>query len=433
MTIVMIVTIRLLSNAAIDYEISKELNKSTKLNAQNLSIEDGELVISDGFLYESDEVRFVIINRDGDVLEGEYPKEVFDEIGEYSIENNRNHAIVCGGRKYYFRDARIGRDRNEKIYLRGIIKKSDADSFYRGIEVVSYLSLLGVVAVILIFEIFLSKRISSELKSMCRTAESIGSNLDMSQRMECDNRFYEIAILAQANNRMMDRLEQTFQMQEQFTSDVAHELRTPVSVMLAQCEYARKNAKSQKEFDEIVDTIYRQSKKINEIITQLLNFSRLEQDRVRIQNETLDLTEIVQSVCEDQQVKSEGKVVFHFHLEDAVTIGDIGLISIVIQNLVSNAVKFSRPDSRIDVAAGERDGEVFVSVKDYGVGIEAEKLNHIFRRFYQCDKSRSAEGFGLGLSLSEKIAEKHGGKIEVSSEPGKGSEFTLYLPKKQVF
>ncbi len=430
MAIVMVITVRLLSNAAIDYEIKRELNKSVDANARNLSIVDGELVISDDFVYESDQVCFLIIKRNGDILTGNYPKEVSAEINEYRIENNHSHTITCSGIQFYFRDVRIGRDNRRGIFLRGIIKKSDADSFYRGIEVISYLSLLGVVSVILSFQIFLSKKISRELKSMCQTAESIGSNLDMSQRMECDNQFYEIAILAQANNRMLDRLEQTFQMQEQFTSDVVHELRTPVSVMLAQCEYAKKNAKSQKEFDEIVDTIYRQSRKINEIITQLLNFSRLEQDRVRIQDETLDLTEIVQSVCEDQQMKSENEIAFHFYLEEAVTIGDIGLISIVIQNLISNAVKFSGPNGQIDVSSGERDGQVFVSVKDYGVGIEEEKLNYIFRRFYQCDTSRNEKGFGLGLSLSEKIAEKHGGKIEVFSKTGSGSTFTLYLPKR---
>ena len=71
-----------------------------------------------------------------------------------------------------------------------------------------------------------------------------------------------------------------------------------------------------------------------------------------------------------------------------------------------------------------------MSVRDYGIGIDPDDLEHIFQRFYKCDRSRNAEGFGLGLPLSEKIARKHGGKITVSSEKGKGSVFTLYLPKE---
>ena len=313
--------------------------------------------------------------------------------------------------------------------MRGILKKSDADSFYYKIEMVSYISLVGILCIILAFEFIFSKRISKELKDMCHTAESIGTSLDMSQRMRCYHQYKEIAVLANANNRMLDRLEQTFQQQEQFTSDVAHELRTPVAVVMAQCEYAWKTD-SEEEYREVLDVVYRQSKRLNNLITKLLKFSRLEQGRMQLRDEMLDLPEIVVSICEEQQEKAQDSVLIRLNLKDAVTTGDISLIAIVIQNLVENAVKFSHPQGEVEVETGGQGDEVFVKVTDHGIGILPENTEKIFRRFYKCDKARNAEGFGLGLALSGKIAEKHGGRIAVKSVYGAGSEFTLYLPKK---
>ena len=213
------------------------------------------------------------------------------------------------------------------------------------------------------------------------------------------------------------------------TDHMAHELRTPVAVVMAQCEYAWKTD-SEEEYREVLDVVYRQSKRLNNLITKLLKFSRLEQGRMQLRDEMLDLPEIVVSICEEQQEKAQDSVLIRLNLKDAVTTGDISLIAIVIQNLVENAVKFSHPQGEVEVETGGQGDEVFVKVTDHGIGILPENTEKIFRRFYKCDKARNAEGFGLGLALSGKIAEKHGGRIAVKSVYGAGSEFTLYLPKK---
>jgi len=437
MTVIMVIMIRFLSGAAVDYEIKRELRKSIDANRYHISTRGGELRISDTFRFQDENIRYVVIRRGKKIMAGEYPKEAEGDLRKILVRNKLTRCVVCNGEKYYIRDVRIGRVRSQikgktkykGVFVRGILKKSDADSFYYKIEMISYISLVGILCVILAFEFVFSKRISKELKDMCHTAESIGSSLDMSQRMKCDHQYREIAVLANANNRMLDRLEQTFQLQEQFTSDVAHELRTPVAVVMAQCEYAEKNG-SEEEYREVLDVVYRQSKRINNLITQLLKFSRLDQGRVQMQDEMLDLTEIVQSICEEQQEKAQDTVCIRLNLKDAVSTGDISLIAIVIQNLVENAVKFSRPQGEVEVETGEAENEVFVKVTDHGIGILPENMQKIFRRFYKCDKSRNAEGFGLGLALSMKIVEKHEGRLGVESTYGSGSVFTLYLPKR---
>ena len=250
----------------------------------------------------------------------------------------------------------------------------------------------------------------------------------MSSRMEYDGRFYELAVLTQANNRMLDRLEETFHQQEQFTSDVAHELRTPVAVMTAQCQYAHGKKVSQEEYREAFEVIERQSLKIGEIISRLLELSRLDYDRRQIEKEDVDLPELVESVCEDLQQKYEDSLQLRLQLAPVHAVGDISLVMIAIQNLITNAVRYSKAATPIEVETGIRGEMAFVSVKDYGAGISEEDLPHIFKRFYKADKSRNSRGYGLGLPLTMKIAQKHGGTVLAESKQGEGSTFTLVLP-----
>lgn len=430
MMVIMMVTIYFLSNAAIEYDIKNDLRKSVTKSLDYISIEKDNIKIADKFWYEED-CTFVIIRDDGTVEAGTYPKELKNKIKELEIPVRMTVLLTSGSEKYYVMDKRILEYKQQRLFVRGIIKKSDADSHYQTIAMISYLNVACVLLVILAWGMFYSKRVSRALEDMCKTAESIGTSFDITKRMKGDYKFQEVEVLAQANNCMLDRIEQNFIQQKQFTSDVAHELRTPIAVVLAQCQYAKARKLTTEEHEEILDVIFRQSKKIDRMIMQLLHLSRLDQDRMEIQDETLDLVEIVQSVCEEWQDKLQNGIHIRLQLEEAFSLGDIGLIVIVIENLLTNAAKFSRPDGVIDIKTGEAAGEAYVEVKDYGIGIAEENKERIFQRFYKCEKSRNAEGFGLGLPLSRKIAEKHGGRIIMESELGKGSTFTLYLPLKK--
>lgn len=425
MAVILLMAMHILSDAAIDSDIRQQLKRSMYSNSHYVDIRGKDLEISEDFLYKDEYVHFLIIHRRKGILAGEYPYGIEEQMQDIRPRNNSVRSIYIDGEKYFFRDLRMGR----RIFLRGIIKKSDADSVYRTIEWMAYMVIVGFVLLIFVSEFILTRRISRELKRLCSTAESIGNDMDISKRMEYEGRFKEISILAEANNRMLDRVEETFEMQEQFTSDVAHELRTPVAVMLAECQYAKERETRPEKFKESLDVVYRQSKKINRIITRLLEFSRLSQDRVEIGEEVIDLAAIAEVVCEDEQKKAGDAVSIEMDLQEVYTKGDINLISIVIQNLVSNAVKFSFAKGKIEVSTGETEKEVYVAVKDYGIGISKKDLSYIFRRFYKCDKARNAQGFGLGLDLSMKIVQKHGGTILVDSEEGKGSTFKVVLRK----
>lgn len=428
MALLILILIRILSIAAVENDVRQELSRDLRYNAKYVHVKDGEVQIAEDFEFQNDKVVFLVLNIDGFVLAGSYPDE---KLREVPVNHNTTKPVECGREEYYVRDRTVGWTETQRYYLRAVVNKADIYSRYQTIELVSYLSVIGVFCGILIIEFFVGRWISRQLKSMCEIAERIGLNLDMSQRMSCENQFSELAVLAQANNRMLDRMEQTFQQQEQFTSDVAHELRTPIAVTLAQCQYAKNRIENKEDFLDAIEVIYRQGEKINTIITQLLSFSRLEQGRMQLQQENLDFAELVPSVCEDCQEKAGDRVSIKMKLREVCATGDIALISIVIQNLITNAIKFSHEHGVVEVETGERGEWVYVAVQDYGIGIDKEDQERIFQRFYKCDKSRNKEGFGLGLSLSMKIAQKHGGTITVSSQAGEGSRFTLLLPKNK--
>lgn len=432
----MLIFMHIQANAAVEYEIKQNLNREMYKNLKQVRIDEaGQIEYKEEFVWEDEEICFLIVDESAAVLDGRYPQDCPQDIAVGIMRFQQ----ASGGREtFYMRDMRINKkepahdtrtDKGETVYyMRGIIRKSAVYSRYQALEYAACLSILIVSGIAVFGGIMFSRRISNSLKEMCRTAEEIGQNMNMSKRMEYSGQFYEVAVLAQANNRMLDRLEETFRQQEQFTSDVAHELRTPIAVMAAQCEYAGGKSASREDYQEAFEVIERQSHKVSAVIARLLELSRLDYDRREIQKEDVDLPEIVQAVCEDLQQKSGDTLQICQKLEEAHAVGDISLVTIAVQNLLTNAVKYSAAGSSIRAATGTNGDMVFVSVKDSGIGISKEDMAHIFKRFYKADKSRNSEGFGLGLPLTMKIAQKHGGTVTAESRLGEGSTFTLLLP-----
>ena len=220
-----------------------------------------------------------------------------------------------------------------------------------------------------------------------------------------------------------------------FVANVSHELKTPVTSIKGYLETllsgAQENAEDRKKFLEIV---YRQSERLNSIIEDLLSLSRIEQetDREEISFETGELSSVIDSAVANSRMKADAK-----KLSLEVSCGNNirfkvnpSLLEQAIGNLIDNAVKYSEEKGRIEVSGMLKDGEVRVSVRDFGCGIPPEHLSRLFERFYRVDKARSRKlgGTGLGLSIVKHIAEAHKGQVTVESEVGKGSVFTIHLP-----
>lgn len=431
-SIMMAVIVNVMANQAIRLAVSTELNNQLRRAAAYVEETEGQIELPDEMENVDDIFYFVILDEKGNLLAGEYPD-------NYNIEDDNSgkthfRKVRSGGQNYYVSDKKnLIRYRAEidgDYTIRGLVNVKDISTVYEKIKFYSYIGIGVELLVMVIVGVLLHRQISRPLVHMCEKAEQISEDLNLSDRIEYEGHFYELKILIEAYNKLLARMEKVVSRQEQFNSDVSHELRTPITVVRAQCQLTREELANNKEIPllETIEIIERQSDKMNHIVEQLLNLSRMDQERVELEFEEIDLVDVVESVCEDEENASEDQINFSYDLISTLVTADIGLITMAVRNLISNAVKYSPVGSKIQVSCGRREDGAFVQIRDFGCGIASKDLPRIFEHYYRVEESRNSNGFGLGLTLAMKIAKLHGGTIHVKSELGQGSEFTIILP-----
>ena len=278
----------------------------------------------------------------------------------------------------------------------------------------------------------ITKKAFQPVKQITAAAERIGSGSDLSQRINLNKADPEIMQLAQTFDSMFSRLEKSFDAERQFTADASHELRTPAAAIIAQAEYALKQAQPA-EKDEALQKILAQARKMSRLLAQLLMLARADANKIQFEIEKFDFSEMAEIVIEEtQQIAGAKEITVNAAIEPEVCVeGDQTLLMRLLLNLLDNAVKYTENGGKIDFTLHKEKGSVVCSVKDTGCGIAPGELPKIWRRFYQAESShRNSSGAGLGLSMVQWIANLHGGTITAESTPGEGSTFTFTLPLK---
>ena len=230
----------------------------------------------------------------------------------------------------------------------------------------------------------------------------------------------EFDVLAKKLNSMLDRIENAFEIQNQFVSDVSHELRTPLTSINGYIKMLKRWGKSDPQvMNEALDSIESSSEYLRDLVEKLLLLTKSE---YKIEKEVFDISEVLADIFDffkldlkDFSVKVNGE---SFKIETSKE-----YLFIILKVLFENAIKYSSDKKEIEITLDS--SEKKLSIKDYGIGIEKEKLKNIFERFYKADPSRSEKGHGLGLSIAKKLADTLHIKISVESEMGKGSIFTI--------
>ncbi len=255
---------------------------------------------------------------------------------------------------------------------------------------------------------------------------------DLSQRIVVADSKSELGRLAMILNSTFARLESAFSQQARFTADAAHELRTPVSVLLSHSQNGLACPCPVEEHHDAFAASQRAAQRMRRLIEALLELARLDAGQEEFRREPIDLATIAQDTVEMlRPMADERKIDLHLESTPAGCIGDSGRLGQVALNLVTNAiVHHHRTGGDVKVMSRVDDGFACLRVIDNGPGISAESLPHLFERFFRGDSSRnrSTGGTGLGLAISKAIVESHGGSIEVQSETGKGTTFTIRLP-----
>jgi two-component system, OmpR family, sensor kinase len=281
---------------------------------------------------------------------------------------------------------------------------------------------------------WLAARAIRPIEDISATATRISAG-NLSERITVPDAENELGRLAGILNSTFTRLEAAFAQQRQFTSDAAHELRTPVTVMLTQTQSALARERSNSEYREALLACERAARRMRSLIEPLLELARLEAGQAPIKRERCDLARIARECIElVQPLAAERQIIIHDELPELSCVADAERLGQIITNLLSNAIHYNKPGGKVHLTGKVENGEISLSVSDSGHGISSEDLPRIFDRFYRGDKSRAhANGrMGLGLAISKAIAEAHGGTITVLSEPGTGSTFKVNLPSVQA-
>lgn len=424
LAVVMICFVVILSRQLTFISVQKELKIELRQNGKHLRMEDDGYVLDEDFLFQDEDYIYVILDDKGNLLEGTYPNGFPEGL---IVKNGKLRTITVNGTDYYFQDKKT---QYPFVSIRCVIEQSKADSDYGKFVYYTWVFVLFIMGISIGMWKLLERREMRQVNQIVDVVRQIGREKSLSKRIEYDGKFAEISSLVQANNRMLGQLEEMFETQKRFTSDVAHELRTPITVLMAECEYAGQKIQKEGEVWEAFQVIERQIGKMNCIIVQMLNLSRLDQDKMKLNLEWIDLGEIVDSVCDDISFQDAKQVEFIINIAPEFNVyADIGLMTILIQNLLDNAVKYGPDGGRVWIWSQETKEEYLLHIKDEGKGISKENQEKIFQRFFRVEKSELIEGFGLGLSLVKRIAEKHHGTVTVESAPEAGSTFTLHLPR----
>ncbi|MDE5965359.1 MAG: HAMP domain-containing histidine kinase [Lachnospiraceae bacterium] len=389
---------------------------------------DGFLEIDDDYLDEVNGIFTALYNDDGVMLYGANP--ISRDIKDITFTDKEIRKDTVRGTTWYLYDRKLEGENLDGLWLRGVVSVDSqpfqlSSVFHLLMLLLPLLLLLGIVGAY-----FIAGRSLAPAKQIVETVSQINQGQDLKKRIALGEGEDEFHQLANAFDAMFDRLEASFDRERQFVSDASHELRTPMAVIMAQCEYSMSKEGLDDEYMEALAVIKRQGGKMTRLINDMLMVTRMESVE-GYEMEPLDFSSLTVTVCEDLSLIADKNITLTCQVEPGVYVnGNRELLSRLLSNLISNAYRYGRENGHIRVVLESEDRLVRLSVEDDGIGIAEEEQEKIFGRFYQVGAARTDDGLGLGLSMVSKIARLHQGIVKVKSIPDEGSCFFLEMEKQ---
>jgi signal transduction histidine kinase len=302
------------------------------------------------------------------------------------------------------------------------------DSLLKTIIIVFIVSILFIYIAGRIF----SKKAFDPIKEMTERAKNISAtNLDL--RLNSNSSKDELADLANTFNEMLNRLENSFDAQKNFVSNISHELRTPLSAVITELELSTNKERTNEEYKTAIQNALNDTKKLVRISNSLLDLAKASYDPSEIIFKSVRIDEILMDALQQvQKADPEYKVDIYFENDfendnQISVIGNEYLLKVAFVNLMENGCKFSK-EHRCSVSVLFNDDNLKIKFTDTGIGISEDDLQNIFTPFYRGENKKFSEGTGIGLSLAQRIIQLHNGSISVQSIQGEGTTFTIELP-----
>lgn len=307
-------------------------------------------------------------------------------------------------------------------------------TFYNYLSDICHKKIATTLLLISLMVIFLGYIIArnsiSRIHEFANKMETITAN-SLHERINLNDWPRELKALGQKFNNMLDRLQLSFNQLSQFSSDIAHELRNPIHNLKGMTEQALVKKRSIEEYDQLLESSLEEYEYLTKLIENLFFLAHVDHGEIKINKIELNAKEEILKICDYFSAIAEEKNVEIACEGNATVAVDPILFKRVVNNLLSNALKYTPSNGKIRIDLNTTKDNVFLIIKDTGIGIQQAHLPKIFDRFYRIDPSRSSltGGLGLGLTIAKSIINLHKGQISIESEINKGTTITIKLPK----
>lgn len=420
-----LVFVFVINGASVTDDPAGRLVKVVQRNAQHIEFDAGR--------FEWEEIDFYrrgvycsVFDTDGNLLRGAVPEGA--EI-DLPFAPSVVRAVHTSDADYFVYDVFLDMTVTS-LWIRGVIDQADRSGLMHTIMVLTWTLLPAILILSIGGGWLIAYNAFRPMETIVQRAGSISDGHDLSARLNLKRGPSEMRLLGRTFDRMFARLEASFNAERQFASDAAHELRTPVAVILAQCDRTRRKDKTSEDFLKSVDVIEAQGHRMSELIDQLLSLTRLQQGVDRYPLREADLSEFLLALNEEFVPLAERGITRTADIETGILARfNPTLMARIVQNLLQNAYKYGKEGGHVALSLKKEDGAAVLRVADDGIGIAPEDLDKIWQRFWQADASRGEDGgSGLGLAMVREMAEFQGGTASVESALGEGSTFTVTLP-----
>lgn len=379
-----------------------------KIHQTTISLKEEEIAI----INQKDEI---IYQNDLQVLSAEHlPLMITGPVTEYFSQAQKDGVIYRHFYKgEYYKVYVLAFDENRKNTLKELFK-----ILIIGILVISVLAISA--------SFFFSRIAIAPISRINSDVKKINSQ-KLSSRLETGSGKDEIEQLATTFNQMLTDIELAFKSQDDFVKNTSHELRTPLAVMIAETDYLLSKARKNEEYEKHLSRLSADLHKINALISNLLELAQMNRDN-SFNKTAVRADEVVFSAIQSVKTKYPArkiipKIDYTENDKDLLIEGNSGLLEMAIKNLIENACKFS--DNQVEIRIELIPGFLKILISDSGIGIPAAEIQHIFKPFNRASNSRYISGFGIGLSIVEKIVLLHQGEIKVYSTENEGSTFEI--------
>ena len=375
---------------------------------------------TEDMIYKVDDIYISVYADGGIMLNGVIPDKEITNIS-FSVGVIRQEEI--NNEEYLIYDIEVTFTSRSSLFVRGVA--SAQQDTISTILVFFFIAtfILTIASVLSLY--FSIKRARKPISEMANELDKIEHSSDLSNRIQLVSSDEEIQNLCNSYNKMLDRVEVLFKNQERFTSDVSHELRSPLTVILSESEFGYEEAKTIEDKDASLKVIHRQTRRITDMVNQMLEFTRVS-STVNVELKENNLSQILSDLAIAKE-KNNKDIAIHSNIKPQITVKtDETLCVRMITNIVDNAVKYGKQGGNIYITLKRVGNIAELSIADDGIGMNAETLSHIFDRMYQAQSSRTAgNGLGLGLSFVKEISRLLQVEILVDSKLNEGTIFTL--------